>query len=183
LEEEAEVVSKQQIERKLAPGAKKPASVDLSLVLPSVDSFTADELLLARVTVGIARAGGAMFTGRLLECRVARLLDAHFPTRGTSSWDLRLADGTRIEVRSGHGSFSLNGSKRVDVWIFVDKSEAALRYFIATAAEVDDLRRRSRMLRCGHAEARLTVASEENLADVVKTLVLGLRTANTGFAR
>jgi hypothetical protein len=61
----------------------------------------ADEELLAQVAVGIARAGGKMFEGRLLECRVGRLLDARFPRVGISPWDLRLADETTIEVRSG----------------------------------------------------------------------------------
>jgi hypothetical protein len=97
------------------------------LELPLDRPFDADEELLAQVSVGIARAGGKMFEGRLLECRVGRLLDARFPRVGISPWDLRLADGTTIEVRTGTTRFSLRGPKRVDLWIFVPKPVGPLR--------------------------------------------------------
>lgn len=82
-----------------------------TLSLPDLDSFSDDEKLLAQVTIGIVRGGGAMYSGRFIECIVARLLGALFPLLGTSPWDLLLLDGTRIEVRSGATSFSLKGVK------------------------------------------------------------------------
>jgi hypothetical protein len=87
------------------------------LVLPLDTPFDEDEALMAHVAVGIARAGGKMFEGRLLESRVGRLLGARFPRVGISPWDLRLADGTTIEVRSGTNRFSLRGPQAVDLWI------------------------------------------------------------------
>ncbi|MGH9959905.1 MAG: hypothetical protein ACREBC_22750, partial [Pyrinomonadaceae bacterium] len=55
-----------------------------TLSLPDLNSFSDDEKLLARVTVGIVRGGGAMYGGRFIECIVARRLDARFPLLGTS---------------------------------------------------------------------------------------------------
>src|SRR5687767_7277408 len=92
-----------------------------TLSLPNLNSLDEDEQLLARVTVGIVREGGAMYFGRFIECVVARLLDARFPLLGTSPWDLILLDSTRIEVRSGATFFSLKGVKDVDLWVFVHK--------------------------------------------------------------
>ena len=105
-----------------------------------LDSFNDDERLLAQVTIGIVRSGGAMYTGRLLECVAARILDASFPTVGISPWDLALSDGTRIEIRSGATKFSLAGRKDVDLWIFIHKLEPVEPFTVLTAAEVADLR-------------------------------------------
>jgi hypothetical protein len=114
-----------------------------TLALPTIESFTEDEVLLAQVTIGIVREGGAMYTGRFLECVVGRLLEASFPVVGISPWDLLLRDGTRIEVRSGTVTFSLGGPKDVDLWIFVHKADEELLFSVATAAEVADLSRRT----------------------------------------
>jgi hypothetical protein len=113
--------------------------VSRTLNLPAVESFSEDEALLARVTIGIVRGGGTMYTGRFLECVVARLLDASFPLTGTSPWDLQLRDGTRIEVRSGAASFSLRGSKDVDLWIFVHKGGDELLFSVAPTDAVAKL--------------------------------------------
>lgn len=107
-----------------------------TLALPELESFSDDEKLLARVTIGIVRGGGAMYNGRFIECIVARLLGASFPRVGTSPWDLVLGDGTRIEVRSGTTSFSLKGVKDVDLWVFVHKISPEALFSVATAAEV-----------------------------------------------
>ena len=77
-----------------------------------------------------------MYTGRFLECVVARLLDASFPQFGISPWDLILRDGTRIEVRSGASSFSLKGPKNVDLWVFVHKLQPEAPFSVATAGDV-----------------------------------------------
>lgn len=106
------------------------------LELPEIDSFTEDEILMARVSIGIVRAGGSMYSGRLLECSVARLLGASFPEFGTSPWDLIMDDGTRIEVRSGASAFSLRGRKNVHVWVFVHKDDSEHQFSVASAAEV-----------------------------------------------
>lgn len=89
------------------PPRLRPDEVEL----PAIGTFDADEALLAQVSVGIARAGGKMFEGGLLECRVGRLLGARFPRVEISPWDLRLDDGTEIEVRSGTSRFSLRGPR------------------------------------------------------------------------
>jgi hypothetical protein len=114
-----------------------------TLSLPDLDSFSDDEKLLARVTVGIVRGGGAMYGGRFIECIVARLLDAGFPLLGTSPWDLLLGDGTRIEVRSGATFFSLKGVKDVDLWVFVYKGSSDALFSVATATDVAALGARS----------------------------------------
>jgi hypothetical protein len=114
-----------------------------TLSLPDFNSFSDDEKLLARVTVGIVRGGGAMYGGRFIECIVARLLDARFPLLGTSPWDLLLVDGTRIEVRSGATCFSLKGVKDVDLWVFVHKGSPDALFSVATANDVVALGARS----------------------------------------
>jgi len=106
------------------------------LELPDLESFTDDEILMSRVAVVIVRAGGAMYTGRYLECVVAGLLGAHFPRFGVSPWDLVLPDGTRIEVKSGTKCFTLGMGKDVHVWVFVHKSSDGLAFSVATSAEV-----------------------------------------------
>lgn len=107
----------------------------LTLSLPDLNSFSDDEKLLARVTIGIVRGGGAMYSGRFIECVVAGLLDARFPLLGTSPWDLLLLDGTRIEVRSGATFFSLKGVN-VDLWVFVHKGSPDAPFSVATADDV-----------------------------------------------
>lgn len=115
-----------------------------TLDLPEISTFTEDELLLARVSVGIVRSGGVMYEGRLLECTVARILKAKFPRFGTSPWDLLMEDGTRVEVRSGTKSFSLKGKKDVHCWVFVHKHHpSGLQYTVVSAADVAGIRRRS----------------------------------------
>ena len=47
-----------------------------TLSLPDFDSFDDDEKLLAQVTIGIVRHGGALFRGRFIEVVVARLSHA-----------------------------------------------------------------------------------------------------------
>lgn len=115
----------------------------MRLDLPGLDSFTEDEQLLARMTVGVVRNGGALFTGRYLECVVARLLGASFPRFGTSPWDLILDDDTKIEVKSGDSQFTLGDAKEVDVWVFVHKGGDALRFSVATSEQVGKLGRRT----------------------------------------
>jgi hypothetical protein len=140
------------------------------LELPAPDSFDDDEALWARVAVGIARGGGAMFQGRLLECRIARLLNASFPCQGISPWDLRLRDGILVEVRSGSRAFSLRGNKHVDVWIFVPKADTR-EYFVATAEQVAELRRRTTMLSIQQARHILGAVPESRLLKQVRVLV------------
>jgi hypothetical protein len=126
--------------------AARPSAADLDLQklkLPSLDSFTDDERRLAQVTVGIVRAGGAMYTGRFLECVVAGLLKARFPRTGVSTWDLVTSEDIRIEVKSGTTRFSLGDGKDVHVWVFVHKRERGsdLAFTVASSKEVRKLGR------------------------------------------
>jgi hypothetical protein len=145
-----------------------------ALTLPDIESFTTDELLAARVQIGMARAGGTMIQGRILESRIARLLHAEFPALGTSPWDLRLRDGTLIEVRSGAKTFALSDGKQVDLWIFVSKDEP-VTYFVADWSEVAALRRQNRNLALADAHRALRAVEESELADTVRALSRELR--------
>jgi hypothetical protein len=146
----------------LVPDPIERATLDL----PSLESFTEDEELLARVTIGIVRAGGAMYTGRFLECVAARVLDAAFPTAGISPWDLLLADGTHVEIRSGTTNFSLSGRKTVDVWIFVHKSEPDAPFTVLSSAEVEALPGRS--VSCRKLAAQFGRVPPSELPDAVR---------------
>lgn len=80
-----------------------------------------DELHFARVLVSTANGYGTMFRGRLVECQIARALDAQHPPRGTSAWDLWAPGRGGIEVKStAGGSFAISekADKDVRVWIF-----------------------------------------------------------------
>jgi hypothetical protein len=116
-----------------------------------------------------------MFEGRPLECRVGRLLGARFPRVGISPWDLRLADGTTIEVRSGTNRFSLHGPKVVDLWVFVQKPAGplvrdadSLRYFVATNATIASVAPPSRSLSAQKAAALCEMCTEPNLRRTVR---------------
>jgi len=138
-----------------------------TLSLPELDSFSDDEKLLAQVTIGIVRGGGAMYSGRFIECIVARLLSARFPMLGTSPWDLALLDGTRIEVRSGATSFSLKGVKDVDVWVFFHKNSPDAPFSVATAEDVTALG--VRCISATKLRARFTPIGASELAATVAT--------------
>ena len=156
---------------------------DDELVLPLSEPFDEDEALMAHVAVGIARAGGKMFEGRLLECRVGRLLGARFPRVGISPWDLRLPDGTTIEVKTGTRRFSLYGPKVVDLWIFVQKPAGPLvrdgnnlRYFVATNATVASVAVRGRSLSVRQAAELGQECTEAELPTTVQRLAAKVRT-------
>jgi len=152
-----------------ADARKQPA-----LVLPALETFTPDELMAARVYIGVARGGGAMMRGRILESHVARLLDAEFPCLGISPWDLRLADGTLIEVRSGSKKFALAGGKQVDVWIFISTSLSAT-YIVAPAPEIAALHARRRFLDLESARGLFGAVDDRGLAARVKLVARTVR--------
>lgn len=144
-----------------------------TLTLPDFDSFSDDEKLLAQVTIGIVRGGGAMYSGRLIECIVARLLAARFPVLGISPWDLLLSDGTRIEVRSGANSFSLKGVKDVDVWVFYHKNSPDAPFSVATSADVAALR--VRCISAARLRARFPPIGPSELAATVAAVCGAVR--------
>lgn len=147
---------------------RRPAT-GFTLELPEIESFTEDEQLLARVSVGIVRGGGAMYHGRLFECAVARLLDAKFPLLGTSPWDLILNDGTRVEVRSGATKFGrLMGVKDVHAWVFVHKLEGDTPYSAASAADVAAIGQTS--VACATIAARFGLVAGEELPAAVRSI-------------
>ncbi len=98
---------------------------------------------------------------------MSRLLGASFPRLGISPWDLILDDDTRIEVKSAQRRFTLGGSKDVDVRVFVHKKTPALRFSVATSAQIAKLGQRTIAARSieerfgtvGAAELASTVAS------------------------
>lgn len=123
-------------------------SAEDELELPDIKDFNNDERLFAQFAVGVARAGGALFLGRLLECRVGRLLNAQFPRYGISPWDLRLKGGLQVEVKTGVKSFSLanKGSKEAHVWVFVHKDTSQSKppsYSVASTKEVRSIATKS----------------------------------------
>lgn len=125
-----------------------PEEADRLNSLPVWDDFTPDEQVLARFTVGVARAGGAMFEGRLIECQVARLLGARLPALGTSPWDVRFGD-IDIEVKSAgiDQRFSLQKAHPdgVTVWVLVRKLDGyrEVQYYVLSAGEVKALGKKS----------------------------------------
>ena len=144
-----------------------------TLSLPELHSFSEDERLLAQVTIGIVRGGGAMYSGRFIECIVARLLGARFPMLGISPWDLLLLDGTRIEVRSGATSFSLKGVKDVDLWVFFDKNSPDAPFSVATADDVAALG--VRCISATKLRARFPAISASELTAAVAAVCAGAR--------
>jgi hypothetical protein len=118
----------------------------------------------------MARSGGTMIQGRVIECTLAQLLNADFPRLGTSSWDLRMRDcGALVEVRSRARSFSLLGTQHVDVWMFIAKAGSEPpAYFVATPSEVAAPRRRSPRISIERARTVFRHTREEDLAAIVK---------------
>jgi hypothetical protein len=123
---------------------RSPAGLDAAEArnsMPVWDDMSPDEKHLARFAVGVARAGGAMFVGRAIECQVARLLGATMPAFGTSPWDVRFGD-IDIEVKSAgiDQAFSLKKADpgAVQVWVLVRKLDGyrEAQYFVLSSSEV-----------------------------------------------
>lgn len=145
--------------------------------LPDVDDFTDDERLLARFVVGAIHSGGTMFEGRLIECLLSRVLGADLPPRGVWPWDLRLRDHddvsqrTRIEVRSGASSLSIEGGQDAHVWILARKATVAgqppLSYSVAPDYRVRLLRASVKKPTLGRIEGAFGVVNTAELASAV----------------
>lgn len=147
--------------------------------LPEIDDFTDDERLLARFVVGAIHSGGTMFEGRLFECLLSRLLRADLPPRGVWPWDLRLRDDddasqrTRVEVRSGAKTLSIDGGRHAHVWIFVRKATVAgqlpASYSVAPNYRVQVLRESVKRPSLRRIEKEFGVVDADMLSEVVST--------------
>ena len=150
--------------------------VDTTNPLPALDdpSVNADELLLARFVIGSIRMGGTMFDGRLHECRVARLVGGDLAPRGVWPWDVKLSDGTRLEVRSSVSSFEIDGGRHADVWVFARKARSAAPgsppecYFVAPQRYIDELRKTTLTLNVRRATDELRRCDGDGLAAAVR---------------
>jgi hypothetical protein len=155
------------------PAPMRALPSDATNPLPPIADFDADQELLARFVIGSIVSGGTMFEGHLHECRVARLLGGKLAPRGVWPWDVRLNDGTRIEVRSGARSFELDGGREGDVWVFVRKMPEAAPggtpacYYVASPTDVERARDRSSSISVVRAEAAFRRATDDTLADAV----------------
>lgn len=162
---------------------EEPSSISVSKdvnPLPEVDDFSADERLLARFIVGAVRSGGTMFEGRLYECLLSRILDADLPPRGVWPWDLRLRDHddphqrTRIEVRSGRNSVSIDGGRDAHVWIFVSKasdpSQPPLGFCVAPSYLVRTLRNSVRKPSLATIASEFGLVTADELVDAVSMI-------------
>ena len=150
--------------------------VDATNPMPELDDpgVNVDELLLARFVIGCIRMGGTMFEGRLHECRVARLVDGDMAPRGVWPWDVRLDDGTRLEVRSSASAFEIDGGREADVWVFVRKALSGIpgdppeQYFVAPAHYIKELRTSARNLKVEQALVDLRECGDAGLATAVR---------------
>jgi hypothetical protein len=111
---------------------------------------------------------------------LSRLLHADLPPRGVWPWDLRLRDGddvsnrTRIEVRSGATSVSIDGGRDAHVWIVVRKSNesgdrAPVSYCVAPTYRVRELRNSVRKPALRTVEQEFGVVTTDELAAAVSS--------------